>query len=394
MLNNTLTRSDIDAPKKPAPVAPAPVAPSRNFRRERRLRHDAARNPTPSLGCFGCRELTLCGGLQLAAPLFSCLDHCCGQPDSCDTVCRNHPNFVDRVREVQGFDLRTVPRAPRHDISPLPSVVPVIYHGSRRHNRFDATPMVALSLYQLFLRTGKPRFGSRQELCDYFRVSPDTAIMLTGTNTDQAIERWWGLESGRREAIRALRELDVVLATTPNFSLFTDQPRWDDLHAMKRIGIVWQEFVEGGVPAALHVNARTPTDWTRWTEFVCSRPEVTHLAYEFATGSGWGDRSVWHAERLAQLALTTRRPLHLVVRGGTEIMPLLRSAFSSITLLETSAFMKTMKRQRAFIVSGGTLTWDPAPTAADEQLDKLLAGNVHTVVDFFCETIFRGTTTA
>ena len=83
---------------------------------------------------------------------------------------------------------------------------------------------------------------------------------------------------------------------------------------MKRIAIVHQEFLSEGMPAALHVNARTDRDWERWREYVAARPEVAHIAFEFGTGAGWGERMGWHTAQLAQLARAVNRPLHLVVR--------------------------------------------------------------------------------
>lgn len=38
-----------------------------------------------------------------------------------------------------------------------------------------------------------------------------------------------------RDAVRRLRSIGVEMVTTPNFSLFVDGPRWDDLHSIKRI---------------------------------------------------------------------------------------------------------------------------------------------------------------
>jgi hypothetical protein len=116
------------------------------------------------------------------------------------------------------------------------------------------------------------------------------------------LERWWLFGSDRVEAIRALKKLNISLVTAPNYSLFTDQPRWDDLHSMKRIALVHQEFLNEGMPAALHVNARTERDWERWREFIVARPEITDLAFEFATGAGWAGRLDWHAEQLSHLA--------------------------------------------------------------------------------------------
>lgn len=87
-----------------------PEAP-RNLRRERALWHDEGRH-TPLLGCTACPERTLCGGLAIGAGAFDCLSRCCGRPAGCDKVCRLHPDFADRVREVQTFGLENVPRGP------------------------------------------------------------------------------------------------------------------------------------------------------------------------------------------------------------------------------------------------------------------------------------------
>jgi len=352
--------------------------PPRNTRRERKLWHDEERN-MPSLGCWACPERHLCGGLQTRAGLFDCLSLCCGQPERCDTVCRNHPDYVDRVREVGTFALDTVPRSPLIPAPSLPPVIPVIFHGHRRVVPVQ-TEAAALSLYQMFnRRDGSLRFATHEALCTAFNIVPGTPIVLTGTDQDASLERWWSLgERRRREIIRSLRTAGVILATTPNYSLFIDLPRWDDLHAIKRIGLVHHEFLSEGLPAALHINGRTNTDFRRWTEFVQARPEITHLAYEFTTGTGWAGRREQHAAWLVELATQVGRPIDLVVRGGTEVLPVLASAFSQVTVLDTTAFMMTMMRQRAIPTGNFRMTSEPAPTAEGEPLDRLLAENLET----------------
>lgn len=351
----------------------------RNPRRERRLWHDENRY-TPSLGCQGCREHELCGLLRIKAAFFDCLQFCCGKPESCDRVCRNHPDYVDRVREVGGFAFDNVPRALRLDAPALPRLVPVIFHGNRRQLSVPS-PAVALPLYRLLDRKmGAPRFTDHAALCAAFRIACGTTIMLTGTDRDPPLERWWQLgEAGRRPIIRALAAAGVSLVTTPNYSLFIDRPRWDDLHAMKRIAIVHQEFLAEGMPAALHVNGRTETDFRRWADYVADRPEVTHLAYEFTTGTGWASRQEQHATWLAGLAAAVGRPLHLVARGGVEVLPVLGPAFAGITFLETSIFMKTMMRRRAVPAGNARLAWRPTPTPDGAPVDDLLADNLAKV---------------
>jgi hypothetical protein len=352
---------------------------SRNPRRERRLWHDGSRN-TPGLGCLACREHCLCGGLEVSAAFYDCLQFCCGQPQTCDRVCRNHPDYTDRVREVGTFCLDSVPRAPKIAVSELPRVIPVIFHGNRRE-----IPIVpgaaALPLYRMFdRRSGAPRYCDHVALCAAFGIAPGTTILLTGTDRDPPLERWWGLgEMVRRTIIRALKAAGVALVTTPNYSLFIDRPRWDDLHAMKRIAIVHEEFLTEGMPAALHVNGRTETDFRRWSAYVAGRPEITHLAYEFTTGTGWVGRREQHAAWLGGLAGSIGRPVDLVVRGGIEVLPKLSTAFGRVTVLDTSIFMKTMMRRSAQREGDAGVSWQRSPTAIGAPLDDLFASNRETV---------------
>jgi hypothetical protein len=346
---------------------------------------------TPSIGCAACRDKSICGGLAVESALYDCLRLCCNNPSDCDTVCRNKPEeFAQRVREIEGFSFDNVPRAAILDEPLLPKVVPIIFHGNKRSAVFAGSGAVCLPLYRLIeARTGRSRYACVRGLTDTFGLKPGTKVMLTGTSTDPFLERWWSLGAGRIEVIRALKALNIILITTPNYSLFTDQPRWDDLHSMKRIALVHQEFLSEGMPAALHVNARTERDWERWRDFISERPEITHIAFEFATGAGWAGRVEWHAGQLVRLAENISRPLHLVVRGGTTILPQLVGAFTSVTCLETSTFVKTMRRKAATAAANGTIRWRHAPTEKTEALDKLLADNWPVVAESY-EKSFSG----
>jgi hypothetical protein len=216
-------------------------------------------------------------------------------------------------------------------------------------------------------------------MLDAFGLSGSSQVILSGTDKDPPIEGWWRLGRQRRDVIRRLRDIGITLVTTPNYSLFTDQPRWDDLHAMKRIALVHEEFLSEGLPAALHVNARTDTDMQRWTDYIAGRSEITHVAYEFATGPGRSSRQEAHVAWLAGMARSVGRPLHLVVRGGLDALPTLVNAFTRVSVIETSIFIRTIKRRRAVLSAGGTLTWETALTPVGMPLDDLLAYNYRTM---------------
>lgn len=352
---------------------------NRPLRHVRQLWHDERQNP-PALGCGACPEKRLCGGVCVAAPYFDCLTYCCNKPNECGSVCRLHPRFADRMWEIRGLDLGNVPRSRPLPAPPVPRSAPILFHGNRRSTAV-APSCAALPLYAMFNRaSGEARTASPEALRSTYRLAPNTSLLLTGTDEDPPIERWWELGAPRRAAIiRAMRQAGVSMATTPNYSLTLNVPRWDDLYAMKRIGLVHAEFLDEGMPAALHVNGRTDVDFKRWAEFVTARDEITHVAYEFTTGPGWAARRRQHTAWLTGLAANVGRPLHLVVRGGIDLLGPFIGAFAGVTILETDSFMKTMMRQRAVLSDQGRMNWQASPTEPDAPLDELLATNMATM---------------
>ena len=348
----------------------------RNRRREQRGWHDG-RHRTPALGCAACPERDICGALCIERAFYDCYDNCCGNPATCDAVCRHKPReFAQRAREIAGFPFDNVPAAPRLPAPLLPPVVPVLFHGSRRKALF-APPAVCVPLYRVVARhRGGERYADASAVAAAFKFPSATPLILTGTADDRPIERWWSLGPGRLDAIRRLRGLGARLVTTPNFSLFADHPRWDDMHSMKRIALTHEEFLREGMPAALHVNARTERDWERWTDYIRRRSEMTHVAFEFKTGAGRTKRIGWQVAQLLGLARGVGRPLHLVVRAAPHgVLPLVVSAFSATTVLDTNSFMKTVYRQRAVETTNGKIDWETSKTAPDDLVDDLLAHN-------------------
>jgi len=194
--------------------------------------------------------------------------------------------------------------APRLRSLPIPRQPPGEAARSR-HHRAAAS--------QLPFAQRRLRFKSRAEVEARFGIGPQTRIILIGSGRDKAIETWWKLSELRQPILAGLRALGVALITRPNYSMFTDEVRYNDMHAMKRIGTAWQEIVATGVPGAYHLNARTPQDYRRLAAFIAERPEVTDIAFEFKTGAAWRTRLPFHVAELVQLAARVGRPLNLVM---------------------------------------------------------------------------------
>ena len=329
-----------------------------------------------SLGCQGCFFRPDCGGLEVEANVFYCTDFCrCKDRAACDTVCPNNPMpLVARLQEVRGLKLDNVPQAAHLTHHSLPASIPLISHGSLRKEPL-ASPAVALPLaHMVNFASGQVKFATRQALLEEFHLRGNVRIVLTGTDRDKYLERWWALVD-RDSVIQDLIKLGIVLVTAPNFSLFNDVPRLDNLYNVKRIALTWSEIQTGGLPCALHLNARTDQDWHCWTRFLAVHSEVDTVAVEFGTGAGYGTRTAWHVEQLIQLAERVARPLRLIVRGGVQVLPRLSQAFSSVTLIDSRPFFKTVRRQRAVLIDG-RLRWQKAPTDPGAPLDQLLRHNI------------------
>jgi hypothetical protein len=354
----------------------APQEPTRDFQPSHRLRDDVEHH-TPSLGCATCPDFAICRGIRTDAGVFDCNDLCsCADRDICDIVCRNKPDsFVARVQEIGGFSLATTPRVQTVPVAELPNVVPLIGHKYSRRGLLGE-PVVAVPLYELFhMGTGQPLVRTRAQLAERFRIHQSATVIASGVARDFRLERWWAFAE-RGIVLDTLRDLGLALVTAPNFSLFLNVPRPDNLHSMKRIALGWTELMSAGIPAALHLNARTDHDYARWTHFVQTRTEVQAVAFEFGTGAGSVGRIDWHVERLCRLADAAGRPLTLVVRGGAQVLRRLRAHFAHLVLIETDAFARTLKRRRATLSDSGRLRWPRVQTPKGAPIDDLLAHNV------------------
>ncbi len=356
----------------------APQEPTRCFEPSHRLRDDAEFQAI-SLGCGGCPDLGICGGLHTNASVFNCNDFCsCANPALCDMVCRNKPDeFFERHLEIGGFDLNSLPRV---EAVPTPALPPIIPHIGHKYSRQALLhePVVSIPLYELFhMGTGQPLVRTRAELGARFRIPDSTLVVASGVDRDIKLEAWWAFPD-RSLVLSTLHDLGIALVTVPNFSLFLNVPRPDNLHSMKRIALGWVELMKAGIPSALHLNGRTDHDYERWIRFVCERTEVAVVAFEFGTGAGAPNRIDWHADRLCRIADSVGRPLTLIVRGGTKVLQRLKRHFSQVILIETDAFARTLKRRQAELTETGHLRWPRIETPQGAPIDDLLAHNIAT----------------
>jgi hypothetical protein len=235
--------------------------------------------------------------------------------------------------------------------------------------------MAAVPLRYLFShKTGRILRRDRTHLAQRFAVTPETLLMVTGVSFEQPIEDYWG-RARAAGFLDDLASLGPAIVTTPNFSLFSDKPREDNLYNMKRIAICWYELAVRKIPSALHLNARTDHDWCRWQSFLAEHPEINAVAFEFGTGAAAKVRAQWHLHHLLAIADGTKRPLSLVVRGGRTLLHVLRSHFTQVSFIATDPLMCARKR-RLLIPGSYSMRLRKMPYARGTKVDDLFLQNV------------------
>lgn len=336
------------------------------------------REQTLSLGCANCPDIDICGGQQIKASILSCMDFCCGKPNGCTIVCPRSPDFAKRVHEVHGFGLMDIEKRKRLPFPKIPPVVPIIYRSLPLLQPVDAD-IVAIPFNEVYRRRGKRAIPlSRVAVNNKFRLSPETKLVLSGVENDCHIEQWWGSE-GKADVLGALREMDVLFATVPNFSLAADVPRHANMHSLKRIALTWAELHDAGIPTAVHANCRTDRDFVRFAEFVKFHDEIEALAFEYTTGTANLECGKYYTSLLCELADCIARPIKLILRGGIWWSTTLSRHYESVAIMDSTACMRTINRKRAMLVNGSKLRWANNPTGKGEPVDDLLTHNMRIV---------------
>jgi hypothetical protein len=259
------------------------------------------------------------------------------------------------------------------------SFVPLIRDGSCRQVPLDLE-VAAVPLAKLFdQKTGRLKFATREALCERFKIARHSRLVIDSVGFDQPLEHYWGAGRGAGLPVM-LAALKPDLVTVPNFSLFTDLPRPEDLRNMKRIVICWEELACLGLTTALHLNGRTDQDWARWLRFLQDHPEITAVAFEFTSGTASPERAVWYARHLIRVSENIQRELTLIVRGARIFLSHFAQSFKQVVYVSADPFIKTVKGRKSLRWDGTSRPkWTVNHTSPGEPLDSLLAQNIQTM---------------
>jgi hypothetical protein len=166
---------------------------------------------------------------------------------------------------------------------------------------------------------------------------------------------------------------------------------------MQRYHARQEDFFSGllaaaGVVAAPHINARCNRDYERYGAFLKAHPEISAIAFEFATGARSPARRNWHVSKLCAIPSIIGRDIHLVIRGGFSAVKRLSSVYQHLIVLDTDPMLKTIKRQRKLVSENSK--YRRSFSLVGQDLDELLQHNIDKRRKMFETTFSRGSESA
>lgn len=327
--------------------------------------------------CRDCPWLNPCGGLRSENALLTCTSLCCQDREHCTLPCpENPPMFKKQFFEVGGFSLNNIPSLPSLKFALPPQYVPFVKSGKILTSQALISDWVAIPMHELLTKVKLlHKYRNRADFLAKFDLRPSTKIIICGDGLDHKIEPLWKLW-GDENFVSYLKGLKPAIVTPPDFSMYKDVPRTSNLHNMKRIALYWHFLAKASLPTALHVNSRTSGDWQRWATFLREHEEINLVSYEFGSGSGDPSRWAIHLRHLCALQENVGRSLTAIVKGGKRMKTELIKGFSSVCVLDTDPYMKSIYYQRATLKDDGSLGWETLEEDSPIRQEELLSRNL------------------
>jgi hypothetical protein len=335
-------------------------------------------NEAPS--CAECILLADCGGLEGDAFYKGCFQRCdlhC-RKHGCDMVCPSVPLlFGEMFDDVGGICVPPKPNLLNLNVEQLPQYIPQVDHGSSRSIPLEEE-WIAIPLYSIANRNRSGRydvrFDSPAALRSKLRLSPAAKIIVTGVTPDRYLEDFWE-EHVVEDIPQKLARLGIAAMTVPNFSFMLDVPRSNSLYNLSRIFRAAERISDAGIASVLHLNASTRSDWARWKDVLREQSNCKCIALEFQTGPRRKEIGNRYFTSLVALRDDLGRDIHPVILGGFGRLKQLVDHFNTFTIVDSTPFIKTIKRQ-VLHTAGGSWKWRKQETAKGEPLNSYLASNI------------------
>jgi hypothetical protein len=331
--------------------------------------------------------------MQRQPDLFAntCFDHhCCGDAESCQMVCPNNNHWQRDMRDLGGLRFSNLPALTQQAVE-LPLYVPLIDHRNG-HRKTLTAPVAALKTSQVFRLQGQRYEAVASDpvgLRDYFRLAPNTRILLRGTGKPDALELYWQHRQGDRLPEQMAR-LGVDLVIGPNYCHPLNWVRTETLANRMRQLVCLGEMHAAGLSPVPHLNAVQAADWGFWRCYLRDRPGIHFVAVEFQTGNKHRSEGRKVIEQIAAIRDAIGRNLHLLAIGARQYVTEIAARLDSFTLIDSVPYMRTVGGHLAFIAQEGRVRWTQRWIERGEGIDDLLCDNLRAYTAWVAEQAWRG----
>ena len=285
----------------------------------------------PSQICKTCPARPVCGA---EASEFACPD----DPSSEKLQFQAHPQnpHIDSLlSDLGGFDYPSLKC--EVTIPTLPKVIPIIRGSGIAGSLFGL--WVGITTKGVIRRDGS--FRNADEMRKALGLSVGQRMLLSCHVRDQDLDTLW---AQRPWSIEHLIRADFDLVLAPGFSVWRDNFRLDQLAAIRKSALTFQELCANGIATIPHFSGLTDHDWRRAGYWLAAHPEIEVACLDFQRSR---DEKSWQEELAAARILrdSAGRDLKWVVNGVATPRRLiqLRELLGDFTLLTSDPFMRAAR---------------------------------------------------
>lgn len=235
------------------------------------------------------------------------------------------------------------PRGTPLPLPRLPRFIPQIVKGLPRGIDLPTDQVYGVALSTLTDDRGRIQFKTAGELRSALRLPWNAKQLLLGVDRDEPLEAFWERSEENRYWSH-LKSLGFIAATSLTFSVWGDDPRFDQVYNQDRNEVSWEILNSIGIPAIPFFFPSAPEDYDRVAEWLQSKPSLSlvGLFARYYTSVTDLERLLLDAQKLCELVGHPYR--HMVVGvASKEKIDLTRALLDDPIIVTAQPFLKGLK---------------------------------------------------
>ena len=232
-----------------------------------------------------------------------------------------------------------------HERLRLPAFIPMIKDGLSLSAAPLKEALYGVSLGTLLKDCGDLRFDSPEKLRRFLGLNSRARLSLICTAADWRIERFWKV-SESRQVWRRIASLNFEFVTSATFSVWSKQPRSDQIYNQDRNFVTYDYLSALGIPSVPFTFFYTGSelDYQNVINWLKDRPDLRKVAIlaQLRRSKIKFDKVL---EYMRSMGSDVGRPLDFVVVGvaTAEKIDRIFREFKTATIVTHQPFMKAMR---------------------------------------------------